>query len=267
MKLAKKSLGQNFLTDHNVIKKILKLVNLKNKNIIEIGPGYGALTELIIKNNPRKLFLIEKDEYLAKKLSLKYSNNKNITIFNSDILKFDLEKNILKNSIIFGNLPYNISSQILVKIIKFKKWPPKYNDLVLMFQKELGEKILGFFETKNYGRLSILSNYRLNNIGKFLVSPNSFFPKPKVTSMVIHFKPKKRISHKIRNLENLEKITNIFFSNKRKMINKNIKKIFSSIEISKMTFLDLNLRPEKIRPDLYYKITELFEKKRKSFFC
>ena len=93
-----------------------------------------------------------------------------------------------------------------------------------MFQKELGEKIVGKFPSTNYGRLSILSNYRLNIINKFLVSPNSFFPKPKVNSMVIHFQPKKKISYKIKNIENLEKVTNILFSNKRKMINKNIKK-------------------------------------------
>ena len=116
-----------------------------------------------------------------------------IKIYNADVLKFNIEKIDNKNSIIFGNLPYNISSQILVKIIKFNKWPPKFNNLILMFQKELGEKIIGKFNSVNYSRLSILSNYRLNILNKFLVSPNCFFPKPKITSMVIHFQPKKKM--------------------------------------------------------------------------
>ena len=101
-------------------------------------------------------------------------------------------KEKLKNkSIIFGNLPYNISSQILVKFIKFKKWPPKFESLIFMFQKELGEKIIGKFLSPNYGRLSILTNLRLNISETFLVKPNSFFPQPKVKSMIITFQAKK----------------------------------------------------------------------------
>ena len=117
-------------------------------------------------------------------------------------------------------MPYNISSQILVKVIKSKKWPPKYDNLVFMFQKELGEKIIGKFPSSNYGRLSIISNFRLKIIKKFLVSPNCFWPKPKVTSMVIHLGPLTNTIFNIKKLENLEKITNIIFSNKRKMVNK-----------------------------------------------
>ena len=160
MKYFKKSLGQNFLIDKNIINKILKMVKIRNKNIIEIGPGRGALTDEIIKMKPKKLILIDED--------------KRINVINYDILKFDLEKLLNKNYIIFGNLPYNISSQIFVKLIRLN-WPPIFKDLVLMFQKELGEKILGKFSSPNYGRLSILSNYRLNIVDKFfLVSIKHF---------------------------------------------------------------------------------------------
>ena len=107
---------------------------------MEIGPGDGALTSEIINKKPKKLILIEKDFNLVKKLK-KYSKHKFIKIYQSDILEFNLEKKLSKNSIIFGNLPYNISSQILVKFIKFKIWPPKFNDIIFMFQKELGEKL------------------------------------------------------------------------------------------------------------------------------
>ena len=255
MNLAKKSLGQNFLIDKNIIKKILNLLKIKNKHVIEIGPGRGALTEEILKKKPKSLIVVEKDIALANELKKKYNDNKIIKIFNSDILQFNLEKIIKSKSIIFGNLPYNISSQILIKTIKFKKWPPNYSSLVFMFQKELGEKIIGQYKSPNYGRLSILTNLRLLVAEKFMVSPNCFRPKPKVNSMVIHFKPK-IFTINIKNISKLEQITNIFFSNKRKMINKNIKKILTQDQINSIENLNLNSRPSEIKPEVYYKITQ-----------
>ena len=258
-KFNKKSLGQNFLLDKNIIKKIINLVKIEKRNIIEIGPGAGALTEEILKQKPNSLITIEKDDLLSKKLQTKYSKNKIFKNINADILKINLEKLSHKDTVIFGNLPYNISSQILVKLIKYKKWPPNFTDIIFMFQKELGEKILGEFSSKNYGRISILSGYRLDAINRFHVSANCFFPRPKVNSIIIHFKPKKNIDIKIKDLKNLEKITNILFSNKRKMINKNIKKIFSKKKIKMIKNLNLQLRPSKISPDVYYKIAQLYE--------
>ena len=260
MKYAKKSLGQNFLNDKNIINKIINITQLRNRHVIEIGPGTGTLTEEILKKNPKSLTLIEKDNKLAMLLLQKYSSCLNIKIYNSDILKFDLENINKENSIIIGNLPYNISSQILVQILRLKNWPPKFKDFIFMFQKELGEKIIGKFLTKDYGRLSILSNLRLNIMKKFLVSPNCFFPKPKVKSMVIHFQPKKKIVSKIRDIRNLEKITNTLFSNKRKMINKNLKKLLNKSDLDLIKDLNPNLRPSQIKPEIIYKITELFEK-------
>lgn len=259
MEYAKKSLGQNYLIDPNIIKKIVNLKEVLGRNIIEIGPGKGALTEEIIKRNPKSLILIEKDNVLYEELRKKYQENKKIKIYNEDILKFDLEKLIKNDSIIFGNLPYNISSQILVKIIKFKKSPPKYSDLILMFQKEMGERITGRFNTSKYGRLSILTSYKLKIFNKFDISPNCFLPKPKIYSTVLHFKPHQRKNNKIRNIENLEKITNIFFSNRRKMINKNLKKIFKDDKILSIKNLDLKSRPSNLKPEKYFEITELFE--------
>jgi 16S rRNA (adenine1518-N6/adenine1519-N6)-dimethyltransferase len=257
--LPKKSLGQNFLIDKNIIKKIINLSNIQNRHVIEIGPGNGELTDEIINNKPKSITLIEKDFDLSKRLKKKYSENRNLIIFNNDILKFDLEKIIKKESMIIGNLPYNISSQILVKMIKFKKWPPDFFDLIFMFQKELGEKIIGLYQTPNYGRISILANSRLKVIKKFFVSPNCFRPKPKITSMVIHFKPKSTLLS-MKDILNLEKVTKIFFSNKRKMINKNIKKLFTLKQIKSLNQLDLKSRPTELNPEMYYKITKLYEK-------
>ena len=129
-----------------------------------------------------------------------------------------------------------------------------------MFQKEMAERIIGKFNTSKYGRLSILTGYRLQIINKFYVSPNCFFPKPKINSTVLHFKPNKKVSNKIQNLGNLEKITNILFSNKRKMINKNIKKILNKDKINSIKNLNLKSRPSDLKPEKYYEITELFEK-------
>ena len=257
-KFNKKSLGQNFLIDKNISKKITKLVKINNRNIIEIGPGKGALTDEILKHKPRTLTLIEKDEDLSKSLKEKYSKNEFVKNITADILNFDLEKLNLKNSIIIGNLPYNISSQILVKLLRFSKWLPFYSDIIFMFQKELGEKILGKFSTKNYGRISILTSYRLALCKKFEVSPSCFFPQPKIKSIVIHFKP---VTNKVilKDIKNLEKVTQILFSNKRKMIKKNIYKILDERKIKLIKNLDLELRPSNIEPEIYYKITKLYE--------
>jgi len=257
--LPKKSLGQNFLIDKNIIKKIINLSNIQNRHVIEIGPGNGELTDEIIKNNPKSITLIEKDFDLTKRLKKKYSENQNLIIFNDDILKFNLEKIIKKESMVIGNLPYNISSQILVKIIKFKKWPPNFFDLIFMFQKELGEKIIGLYQTPDYSRISILANSRLKVIKKFFVSPNCFRPIPKITSMVIHFKPKSTLLS-IKNILKLEEITKIFFSNKRKMINKNIKKLLTQKQIKSLNQLNLKSRPSELKPEMYYKIAKLYEK-------
>ena len=259
MRYLKKSLGQNFLIDKNIIKKIIGLTNLKERNIVEIGPGEGALTNEIIKKNPKSLTLIEKDNKLSKYLKQKYFN-KEISVINTDILKFDFDKLNKKNMIVIGNLPYNISSQILIKIIKTANFETKFSELIFMFQKELGEKIIANFPSKHYGRLSIITKFKLHIIKKFIVSKNCFFPKPKVTSMVVHFKTLDKKKSEIKNISNLEKITNIFFSNKRKMINKKIKEILSIKKMKEVPELDLSLRPEKVNPKIFYKITMLYEK-------
>lgn len=256
---AKKSLGQNFLIDKNIVKKIINLVDIKNQNIIEIGPGKGALTKEILKKNPKSLILIEKDNKLYDDLKKNYFNKRKVQIVNEDILKFNFDKIKKKNLIILGNLPYNISSQILVKIIKFKIWPPNFKDIIFMFQKELGEKITAEFPSKNYGRISVLTKYRLDCINKFNISPNCFFPRPKITSTIIHFKPKIKLKYKIKKIDHLEKVTNLLFSNRRKKIKKSVEKVLGKKKNSLISNLDLNLRPENLSPDIIYKITSLYE--------
>ena len=132
----KKKFGQNFLIDKNILIKISNLIKKKNLRILEIGPGDGRLTEYIINHHPKELFLIEIDKDLISLLNKKFSDFQNVKIINQDILKFEI---LDTYDLVISNLPYNISSQILVKICKLKS-PPK--NLILMFQKEFSDRLL-----------------------------------------------------------------------------------------------------------------------------
>ena len=255
----KKSLGQNLLIDKNIINKILSLTNITNKNILEIGPGTGNLTRHLLEKNPKELLLIEKDERLCKILNLKFNTFKNYKIYNEDVLKFHLNSNF-KSEIVFGNLPYNISTQILAKLIKFEKLYPQIEKIVFMFQKEVADRILAKPNNKSYSRITILANLKLDIINDFKVSKDCFFPSPKIDSKVIAFKPKTKVKYNIKNIENLEKITQIFFSGKRKMINKPFSKIFKNYkEVAKLLNINLNKRPSELSFENFYKITEKYE--------
>ena len=257
---AKKSLGQNFLTDNNIINKILDIVDIQNKDVLEIGPGTGNLTSAILKKKPNKLLVIEKDDELAENLKINFDNS--IDIINNDVL--NLDENLLNNSklTVFGNLPYNISTEILCKwILNIKKdyW---FDYLILMFQKEVADRIIAKFNTKNYGRLSILTNWILEIEKICDVKPTSFWPIPKVDSSVLFFKPKKKI-FKFDNPKNLEKITRIFFMHRRKMIKKPYNQLFDgNIEIASKLKIDLNLRPQNLDFETYFKIVDEYEKLR-----
>ena len=257
---AKKSLGQNFLIDKKIIDKITNTVSITGNEVLEVGPGTGNLTKEILKKNPSKMYLIEKDTYLVE--NLEEIIDERIKIFNEDILKFD-ENLLSKNKIIvFGNLPYNISTEILSTWITKLKNDYWFSDLVLMFQKEVADRIIAKFNTSNYGRLSILANWRLN-INKICdISPDSFSPKPKIQSTLIHFTPKKNFAE-IKDSLNLEKITRIFFSHRRKMLKKPFNQIFNgNNDLLNKLNIDLNLRPQNLDFDTYYKLTIEYEKLR-----
>ena len=255
---AKKSLGQNFLIDKNIIEKIVNLVDIEKKEILEIGPGTGNLTSALIKKNPKKIYVIEKDNSLASILENEYAGQ--INVINKDILDYD-ESSISKEKlIVFGNLPYNISTEILCKWIlnldDDKVW---FSNLILMFQKEVADRIISNFNLSTYGRLSILANWKLNIEKVSDIKSNSFSPKPKVDSTLLFFSLKNKF-FPIKNPYNLEKITRIFFSHRRKMIKKPYNQIFSNNVVSNKLNLNLNLRPQNLNFDTYYKLTSEFEK-------
>ncbi len=254
---AKKSLGQNFLIDKNILGIISNSVSVENKSILEVGPGTGNLTSAILKKKPKKITVIEKDNMLSKKLEDKFKNK--INIINDDILSIDETSLFHEKVTVFGNLPYNISTEILNKWIinlKDKFW---FDCLVLMFQKEVADRIIAQFNTSNYGRLSIISNWKLN-VKKILdIKPEAFYPRPKIESSLLIFLPKEKFI-KINNPNNLEKITRIFFNQRRKMIKKPYNQLFNGNEklLEKLN-IDLNLRPQNLNFDTYYQLAFEYE--------
>jgi len=254
---AKKSLGQNFLVDNNIISKIVNTGSIENNFVLEIGPGTGNLTKAIIKKKPKKLFVIEKDNDLSINLNQNYKDQ--LTIINDDVLNFNEKKLSSEKLSVFGNLPYNISTEILCKWIINLDDNFWFSELILMFQKEVADRILAKFNTSKYGRLSVLSNWKLNITKVCDIAPNSFYPKPKVESSLLHFIPKKNF-FKLNNPKNLEKITRIFFNQRRKMIKKPFNQIFNgNNEVLTRLNIDLKLRPQNLDFLTYYSLTKEYE--------
>ncbi|WP_262589553.1 16S rRNA (adenine(1518)-N(6)/adenine(1519)-N(6))-dimethyltransferase RsmA [Candidatus Pelagibacter communis] len=255
---AKKSLGQNFLIDDIILKQIVNCVEIEKKNILEIGPGTGNLTKYILDKKPKKVTVIEKDNNLAKDLNLRFKQKLNI--INNDILNVDETSLFKDKTLVFGNLPYNISTEILSKWIINLKDNFWFENLVLMFQKEVANRIISNYNNSNYGRLSILVNWKLKVKKVCDIKPTSFNPIPKIDSSLLIFSPRENF-YKIKNPKNLEKITRIFFNNRRKMIKKPYNQIFNGDQkVLEKLKLDLNLRPQNLGFDIYYKLTEEYEK-------
>ena len=253
----KKSLGQNFLIDRNVLEQIVDTVKITNKEVLEIGPGSGNLTSFILKKNPKKVYVIEKDDDLATLLQDKFNNE--ITIINDDVLKVSEDKISNEKLTVFGNLPYNISTKILSKwIINLDKkiW---FESLVLMFQKEVAERIIAESNTSKYGRLSILSNWKLH-VNKIVdIKPESFSPRPKIDSSLLLFTPREKV-FELKDAKNLEMITRVFFSQRRKMLKKPFNQIFNNAKVIADKFnIDLNLRPQNLEPEIYFKLVKEYE--------
>ncbi len=254
----KKSLGQNFLIDKNILKKITNVTSIENKNVLEIGPGTGNLTSYILQKNPKRMFLIEKDDELSINLKKKFNNE--LIIINDDVLKID-ETNLCKDKlIVFGNLPYNISTEIISKWVNNLKDNFWFEALVLMFQKEVADRIIANYNTSNYGRLTIFCNWKLNIKKICDIKPEAFSPKPKIDSSLLFFYPKKNFV-KIKDPNNLEKVTRIFFNQRRKMLKKPFNQLFNGDKrILDKLKINLTMRPQNLNLDTYYNLAYEYEK-------
>ena len=212
MILAKKSLSQNFLKDKNISNKIINQVSIKNKVVLEIGPGYGFMTDDIVVKKPKKIYLIEKDHNLIKILKEKYKKNDKIIIIEKDILKFELSK--FQNLIIVSNLPYNISTKIILYLFKFNK---NISEMVVMLQKEVALKF--DYNLPKMNKYKFFTRIVSDFSRCFDVSKNVFLPIPKVTSTVVKFSFKQKNINFIK----ANKFSNLIFKNLRKKISNNLK--------------------------------------------
>jgi len=254
----KKSLGQNFLVDEKILKKITGIVDIKDETVLEVGPGTGNLTSFILRKNPKKFFVVEKDYRLITTLQRKFQNQ--IEIINEDILNINEKRLSLDKLIVFGNLPYNISTEILCKwIINLDNNSFWFKNLILMFQKEVAERIIANENTSNYGRLAILAKWKLDIKKICDINPTSFSPRPKIDSSLLFFTPKKKF-FKVNKPKNIEIITRFFFNQRRKMIKKPFNQLFNgNIEIQKKLKLNLHLRPQNLDLITYYKLAKEYE--------
>jgi len=246
----KKKIGQHFLSDYNIANKIIALVDFKkHKQIVEVGPGMGALTDHLI-DSAKNLSIIEIDNECIEYLEKKYQN-KNLEIVSANFLKYDLQSYKDNEILIIGNFPYNISSQIIFKVIENRNI---VSSLTGMFQKEVATRICSDSGTKAYGILSVLTQLYYDVKINFDVNPNVFKPKPKVNSSVLSLRRKKSINigcdEKL-----LFKIVKLSFQQRRKKIKNSLKKL----DIPEVILEDsiFEYRPEQLSSSEFVKLTQI----------
>ena len=247
-------LGQHFLKNRNILKRIVNISNLKNKDIIEIGPGQGSLTKYIIAEKPKSVVLIEKDKSLEQFLDKFVTiNETKISIIYGDVLKtnlVDFSKN--KKSIIIGNLPYNISTTLILNLIRFMN---SFACMIFMVQSEVADRLSAEVSSKRYGRISILCQLFCNVEKIFEVGPENFVPKPKVNSTLIKITPRNEILFEYENFNIMLKKA---FCYRRKKIKNNLLKHFPKLgEKKTQVHINLDKRPQDFSPEEYLNIFKL----------
>ncbi len=237
-----KSLGQNFLFDLNLTDKIVKNSEPICPTVIEIGPGPGGLTRSILKKKPNVLYTIDKDTQSEKMLTdIKKIYRDNLIIITDDALHYPIWQLGDSPRQVIANLPYNTGTKMLTSWLKHIQ---HFDLLTLMFQKEVADRIVAKQGSKNYGRLSILTNWLTKSKKLFDIPSEAFVPRPKITSSVIQLKPLHKPLYDV-SFESIEKITQMAFSQRRKMIKTSLKKVNGQIILKELN-ISPNLRPENL---------------------
>ena len=255
-----KKLGQNFIFDKNILNKITSLINPDACDlVIEIGPGLGGLSEALLNNNVKKILLVEKDRQFTQLLNaLKSKYPDQIDIIFEDAINFNFDIENYKNITIISNLPYNAATKILTTLINAHYSTNKLKNMVLMFQKEVAQRITANYSDKHYGRLSIISQYLYQCNVEFDLNPAVFYPKPKVDSSIVSFKSLERKSGP--DIKILESITRAAFSQRRKKIRTSLKNLISENDLAGRLNIDVDLRAEQLSVNEYLKISDYLEK-------
>jgi 16S rRNA (adenine1518-N6/adenine1519-N6)-dimethyltransferase len=242
---ARKRFGQNFLHDDNVIRNIVKSIRPKvGENIVEIGPGMGAITEQLLEATEGDLNVVELDRDLIPGLKVKFFNHPGFKIHEADALQFDFQslKTDERPLRIVGNLPYNISTPLIFHLLSYAG---TVQDMHFMLQKEVVQRMAAGAGENNYGRLSIMAQYFCEVQHLFDVGPEAFHPAPKVDSAIVRLVPYKVLPHPVKDHRTLENVVRTSFSMRRKTLRNNLKKVISSEQLEKMG-IDPSLRPERL---------------------
>ena len=254
----KKKFGQNFLKNQQIINEIINFCEIsKESSVYEIGPGDGALTREVIKINPKKFIAVEIDIGLKDRLDILF-NNKRQQIIYADALKFEETSYFTDKTIVIGNLPYNISIQLLIKWIhqySKKKW---IKTMILMFQKEVAERIISDQNSKKYGRITLLASALFNISFLMNINKKDFFPIPKVDSTLLKFEPLETPHLDEEQIYKLEFLSNQLFSSRRKKLKNKIETLFNPQIIKKNNLEQYyDLIAENLSRDIFFSLAKL----------
>jgi 16S rRNA (adenine1518-N6/adenine1519-N6)-dimethyltransferase len=257
---AKKSLGQNFLLDLNLTARIARAAGpLDRVTIIEIGPGPGGLTRALLAEGAKRVIAIERDERAIaalNEISARYPGR--LTVIAGDALEFDPRPHLEGGPVrIVANLPYNIATPLLIGWLTADRWPPWYDRMVLMFQREVAERIVAQPDSKTYGRLSVLAGWRTQAKILFDISPSAFVPPPKVTSSVVQFLP--RANPQECDADALQRVTEAAFGQRRKMLRQSLKSLgVDAGALLAEADIEPTARAEDIPVDGFVRLTRAF---------
>lgn len=252
---ARKRFGQNFLIDHGIIRDIVRLVHPQKEDlIVEIGPGKGAITQLLA-DSCDNLSVIELDRDLVPWLKVKFEKHPNFQLFQADALQFDFAQLIKNNRSlrIVGNLPYNISTPLIFHLLSYSN---KVQDMHFMLQKEVVKRMAAQPGESAYGRLGIMVQYYCAVEDLFDVPPSSFDPAPKVDSAIVRLTPYANLPYVANNIKTLETLVNVAFQQRRKTLRNSLKQLLSAEQMESLP-VNLQLRPEEISLPEYVAMSNL----------
>lgn len=256
----RKKYGQHFLKDEQVAEKIVSFADIRrNETVLEIGPGKGILTSILLKH-ARKVIAVEIDDGLVRYLEKRFSKAQYLSVIHEDFLKYDLS--IFSERIkVIGNLPYSIGTRIIMHLINYRE---RFSKMIFMLQKEVAERLVASPGTKDYGSLSIFIQLYFNIEILMNIPPKSFSPPPKVFSALVKLKPKKQLFEHFDNPELFHQIVKLAFSHRRKKLRNNLKELplvdHDFKKVSLETGINFDLRGEMLSIKEYIKLTRSIEK-------
>jgi 16S rRNA (adenine1518-N6/adenine1519-N6)-dimethyltransferase len=258
---ARKSLGQNFLLDLNLTGRIARAAGpLDGVTVVEVGPGPGGLTRALLAEGAAKVIAIERDRRCVEALAdLQAAYGERLELVEADALKLDYGALAPSPYRIVANLPYNIATALLVRWLSSTPWPPPYDRLVLMFQREVAERIVAMHGSGAYGRLSVLAQWRTEPRILFNIPPQAFTPPPKVVSTVVELVP--RSTPHDCSLEGLEAVTMAAFGQRRKMLRSSLKSLgLAEPKLLEELGIEATARAETLSVETFCRLAERYEK-------